>query len=169
MPSQTVPVTPKVIRWARERRKITDHEAARLMKVSVETLREWETKPSGLKVSQIQRMAKVYHVPHLLLLQQTIPNVSGPPNDFRTEGGKARELTLPTLLAIDEARRVQLVTSDLLEDLPELRQSAVPQHSQSDSAEETASIDRELFGLPIEAQVDPISALRSFERWRTRV
>lgn len=169
MPSQTVTVNPKVIRWARERRKMSESEAAAKMKVAVETLLAWEDKATDFKVSEIQRLARIYQVPHLLLLQQDVPPVPGPPRDFRTEGGKARELTLPTLLAVDEARRVQHIASDLLEDLPELRQTPVPHHAKADNEEETAAIDREMFGLPVDIQVRGIRPEHSFERWRTRV
>jgi Zn-dependent peptidase ImmA (M78 family) len=168
MRGQTVTVNPKVIRWARERRLLSEAAAAAAMNVPIETLQAWES-GRGMKVSEIQRMAKAYHCPNLLLLQPEVPALPPAPKDFRTVAGLGPALSLTTLLAVDEARRVQMLTSDLASELPDMQKPTIPHHVASDSAEEVGALDRDLFNFTIEDQIRPGTPAHAFERWRTRV
>lgn len=173
MPRQTVAVEKEVIKWARESIGLSEEAAAQALKVAVEILRAWEAGEDSPGIGQLRRMATVYKRPVTALMQPDIPPVAPMPKDFRTVGGIAAKLSPDAYLAIREAQRIQMLITELVEDVPDIMPPIhLTFHSSGDSATESGLLTRNEFGAEYkhyEAQTGFRDANQAYNAWRTRL
>jgi len=172
MPSRTqpVPVTPAVLKWARELRGYSIGKAAELLKVSRTLLEEIERGDSPVSTTTFHRMLTVYQQTESVLLLPNTPDWDPWPQDFRT-GGNLRAALLPeTRMAIREARRYQHAMSDLREDYAEaFAKASLRAATIEDDPEDTARRERRRFGLTIAEQRKwHLTTDEPFRMWRAR-
>ena len=89
-----VPVSPQLLRWARERSDLAQEDLAPKFK----KLREWEDGETQPTLKQVEAYARAVHVPvgYLFLIEP--PDESVPIPDFRTFAGEAVTRPSPNLL-----------------------------------------------------------------------
>jgi Zn-dependent peptidase ImmA (M78 family) len=114
---------PSVLRWARERAKISvEILADKLSKfwedISPELITKWEKGIERPDPTHIKKLAEIYKRPTAVFLLAHPPEESTLPPDRRTIGSKESKTFSPeTLLIIRKARRVQELADELKEGL----------------------------------------------------
>lgn len=105
-------ITPKVLKWARESARMTEETAAaKIPKLTVEKLKEWEDGTSQPTIRQAQILAKAYKRPFALFFLPEVPRDFQPLQDFRKSGSK--ELTTSSIFIIREIQQKQAWISDV--------------------------------------------------------
>lgn len=105
-------ITPNVLRWARESARMTEETAAaKIPKLTVEKLKEWEDGTSQPTIRQAQILAKAYKRPFALFFLPEVPRDFQPLQDFRKSGSK--ELTTSSIFIIREIQQKQAWISDV--------------------------------------------------------
>lgn len=110
------PITPKVLRWARESAKMPVEVAASKVKVSVERLSDWEEGIDQPTINQAQTLAKAYKRPFAVLFLPKIPRDFQPLQDYRRD---AAELTTASIFIIREIQEKQAWISDVYKEAGE--------------------------------------------------
>ena len=77
------PITPKVLKWARESAKMSIGDITKKIDVSSERIKDWESGVSNPTIAQAQNLAKVYKRPFALFFLPDIPNDFQPLQDYR--------------------------------------------------------------------------------------
>lgn len=105
-------ITPNVLKWARESARMTEETAAaKIPKLTVEKLKEWEDGTSQPTIRQAQILAKAYKRPFALFFLPEVPIDFQPLQDFRKSGSK--ELTTSSIFIIREIQQKQAWISDV--------------------------------------------------------
>jgi len=105
-------ITPNVLKWARESARMTEETAAaKIPKLTVEKLKEWEHGTSQPTIRQAQILAKAYKRPFALFFLPEVPRDFQPLQDFRKSGSK--ELTTSSIFIIREIQQKQAWISDV--------------------------------------------------------
>ncbi len=107
------PITPKVLRWARESAKMPIEVAAGKVKVSVEKLDEWENGISQPTMSQAQTLAKFYKRPFALLFLPEPPRDFQPLQDYRKN---AASLSTASTFIVREIQEKQAWISEVYQE-----------------------------------------------------
>ena len=92
-----ITLEPGVLRWARERAKLSRDDLARKMQVKSERVLEWENS-GNISIAQVKRLAGVTYTPHGYLYLYEPPDESLPIADFRTIGDEPLRRPSPDLL-----------------------------------------------------------------------
>jgi Zn-dependent peptidase ImmA (M78 family)/DNA-binding XRE family transcriptional regulator len=155
--TQRVPYNTKVMRWARERRRVDRSEAARSASVRPEQIEDWEEGRSAPTVRQARLLASFYDRPFLEFFSSSIPEL--PPldlvPDYRFQSQGPGDAELAALEAVQEWAETQRLNAL---DLYEMTGEAVPdfpremQSSVEEDPEEAASGARRYLKFPIETQ-----------------
>lgn len=105
-------ITPNVLKWARESARMTEETAAaKIPKLTVEKLKEWEDGTSQPTIRQAQILTKAYKRPFALFFLPEVPKDFQPLQDFRKSGSK--ELTTSSIFIIREIQQKQAWISDV--------------------------------------------------------
>ncbi len=105
-------ITPNVLKWARESARMTEETAAaKIPKLSVKKLKEWEEGTSEPTIRQAQILARAYKRPFALFFLPEVPRDFQPLQDFRKSGSK--ELTTSSIFIIREIQQKQAWISDV--------------------------------------------------------
>jgi Zn-dependent peptidase ImmA (M78 family)/transcriptional regulator with XRE-family HTH domain len=105
-------ITPNVLKWARESARMSEETAAaKIPKLTVEKLKEWENGTSQPTIRQAQILAKAYKRPFALFFLPEVPRDFQPLQDFRKSGSK--ELTTSSIFIIREIQQKQAWISDV--------------------------------------------------------
>lgn len=165
-----VPVNGKVLEWAREYRGLTLHDAARLLSVSSAELHSYETGEKEPLVGFLRKMAQKYRINFASLL---MPEPLGPPErqqDHRTRPGSKRQLSLDTLVAIEDAAEAleafEDIGSDVRDIVPRLR---IGKATLRDNPAEVAAEERKRFGVSIAEQHSWRNLADARVKWRRHI
>jgi len=105
-------ITPNVLKWARDSARMTEETAAaKIPKLTIEKLKEWEHGTSQPTIRQAQILAKAYKRPFALFFLPEVPRDFQPLQDFRKSGSK--ELTTSSIFIIREIQQKQAWISDV--------------------------------------------------------
>ena len=119
MSSRSLKITlqPDVLRWARERLRISQDELAHKMQVRPELVLEWE-QSGRISVAQADRLAQRTHTPLGFLYLTEPPEEHLPIPDFRTRSDDTLPRPSPDLLETVETmqRRQAWMRDELIED-----------------------------------------------------
>lgn len=117
-----LPISPKILKWARETAGLTAAEAAEKLDVDAEKLKNWEatsgTERPGITV--IRKMVTVYRRSPTVFLLPEPPQEKPLPKDFRTIGGADNRLTSAVLFAVRDAEQDRSEVGRLIEEDPSL-------------------------------------------------
>lgn len=103
-PNFEVELEPSVLRWARERARLSDAVLAERAGVSRERVSEWE-QTGRLRIRQVEQLARVTHTPLGYLYLETPPDEVLPLPDFRMLPGTEAHPSPELLDVIDDAER----------------------------------------------------------------
>ena len=102
-------VTPKLLQWARERRRLALEEAAEKINVKPEKLQKWEHGDDSPTFKQAKSLAEKLYVPFGYLFLNDPPEENLPLPDFRTVAGAPEYPPSPDFLDVlsDTLRKQQ--------------------------------------------------------------
>jgi Zn-dependent peptidase ImmA (M78 family) len=130
-------ITPNVLKWARESARMTEETAAaKIPKLTVEKLKEWEDGTSQPTIRQAQILAKAYKRPFALFFLPEVPRDFQPLQDFRKSGSK--ELTTSSIFIIREIQQKQAWISDVYSENNEEKLPFVGRFSLNSNPKEVA-------------------------------
>jgi Zn-dependent peptidase ImmA (M78 family) len=153
-----MPINRDVLKWARERIRLTYADAAQGARVKPKQVQEWESGLAVPTVKQARRLAQVYDRPFLEFFSKRRPSLKEPEliPDFRMH----REAEPPKeryelILIQSEAEEIRLNALDLFELLdeepPQLPNTLYA--SADENADVVAARAREIIGISIEEQL----------------
>jgi Zn-dependent peptidase ImmA (M78 family)/transcriptional regulator with XRE-family HTH domain len=159
-----VPVSSKVLRWARESIGASLDEAAKRIQQDAGTVRAWESAPASADVSvaNLRELADFYDRPlSVFLLDEPPPEPHRPP-DLRAPAGRdTGPLSRRTLVAIRHGRRVQALVRELRGD-----RSWIQPPRRSDNQAVDATSFRRSLGVPVDEQRTWGGPGKAFSQWR---
>jgi len=152
------PFNGSVLRWARERVRLTPEVAAETVGVTPDQIRGWESGESVPTIKQARKLAHVYDLPFMEFLSKETPKIK-PVDlvpDFRMHSGAEAPTELYELLMIQsEAEETRLNTLDLY-DMLGMEPPVLPDNfywKLSENTEVAASSVRAILQLPISEQL----------------
>jgi Zn-dependent peptidase ImmA (M78 family)/transcriptional regulator with XRE-family HTH domain len=147
-------ITPNVLKWARESARMTEETAAaKITKLTVKKLKEWEDGTSQPTIRQAQKLAKAYKRPFALFFLPEVPRDFQPLQDFRKSGSK--ELTTSSIFIIREIQQKQAWISDVYSENKEEKLSFIGRFSLNSNARDVANDILATLGInPAEYKTD---------------
>ena len=112
--SNLAPITPEVLKWARESARISIPSAAAKISTTEERIQQWESGERVPTISQAKKLAEYYKRPFALLFLPNIPADFMPLQDFRRAGSS--ELGTASLFMIREIQEKQAWLSEFNEE-----------------------------------------------------
>lgn len=170
MPRKTpeVPVSPAVLKWARETAGYPEEDVARRIGVAAGRVQDWEkaVEQAYLTVGQLEELAQFYKRPLAALLLLKPPEEPRLPQDFRRPLKREAPLSPDLRLAIRRAHRLQRLARDVMDALGLPSTSNIPQASHHEDPEEVARAQRAAFGIAVREQLKWRDPREAFRRWR---
>lgn len=158
------PITPSVLRWARESIAVDDSELAKYLDVDKSLVRSWESGAESPSYSTVEKIAAYLRRPTATFFLPRPPRTHAPPPDFRIASIRTkRPLSRSTLLAIRRARWLRDVHAEISQsraEAPQLRPRA------ASDPESTALRARESLGITSEEQLSWRDTYAAFRSWR---
>lgn len=148
----SVTVSPSVLRWARESSGYSIDYVSSRTKLSQTQIKEWEETQSEIPFSIVEKLAKVFKRPTIVLLKDTPPNEPANPPYFRKSGSKM-ELSPEARLTIRRARNLQRISKELIENLDLRSVHEFDESLLERSPEQVAEEQRKTLGISYEEQV----------------
>lgn len=164
-----VPVSGRVLKWARMERRLTVDAAAKLLKISVDDLLQLESEAMQPTLGLLRRMATKYQIQLASLLMPEPLSASARPaiHDFRTVQGRDATFTMDLVLAIEQMAEQAEAFGDLREASPNKYLAPdVPHYHRNQSPREVAARERLRLGITVEEQLSWEKDRTSFLRWR---
>lgn len=170
MASVLVPVTPAVLRWAREGMGVSVDDAAARAKITAERLLSWEAGEAEPTLAKLRDLAALYQRPLAVFLLPEPPRDYETPRDFRRLPGRvdhswSRPLHRVYRRAVDQ----QSVALELSDEAGELGGARVPALTADVDPEIAGRILREALQLSLEEQYGWGNAEEAFAGWLTAV
>ena len=110
-----VKANPQNLKWAREESGFSIHDIADHLKISEETLKEWEQSGEDIHFAKLEKLAKKYKRQVAVFFLEKTPKKTKKPNDFRNLNTDVGGLHEETLLAIRRTSRYLEVYRDTQE------------------------------------------------------
>ena len=168
--STEVAVKPSVLRWARETIGLGIEDVAKDLRVSENSVSDWETGRKHPPLHKLEALAEIYRRPLAVLLLPGPPQESPLPRDFRTlPSDKAEGLSQETRLAIRRAKRLQAAAADLAERLHRRFPSQRERLRLSDDPEAAGARVRQQFGVGLSEQMNWKNEYEALSQWRRAV
>jgi Zn-dependent peptidase ImmA (M78 family)/transcriptional regulator with XRE-family HTH domain len=165
MPGVQVPVSPGVLRWARETAGLAVIEVARVLKTDESSVRAWEQGTVKPNLGSARRLAEVYRRPLSAFLMPGPPEEAAAPADFRVGSAKGR-LSREVRLAIRKSQRLQLAAADLfsaLDVVPKWQRAVVDKDSDPESLADEV---RSAVGIRVSEQAAWSDDAEAYRGWR---
>jgi Zn-dependent peptidase ImmA (M78 family)/DNA-binding XRE family transcriptional regulator len=168
MASPELPVTPDVLRWAREAAGYSASEVASKLeqvskKITPETVASWEQGETLPRLTALRRLAQIYKRPMAVFFLNKPPTEPPPPKSFRLLAlGEESPLSPEILLAVRTARRLHELAREVSEELGHELKASLPRIDLSSDPGEVAAAERQRLGASFEQQLsfsDPYKAL----------
>lgn len=161
-----VPITSEVLRWAINESGWERPALAEKLKVSLDTLKSWETGSDHPSQSQFSALVQYLRRPSAVFFLPSPPPPDDLPSAFRSVARDSISLGPEERRHLREARRVQAELSIIIQDLNRPEVELFPA-SINDDPEEIARAERARFGISVEAQLGWTSESEAFEEWRS--
>ena len=171
MTTSMLPISPKILRWARETAGLTAAEAAEKLGVETDKLKNWESISGAERpgITVIRKMVTIYRRSPTVFLLPEPPQEKPLPKDFRTIGGADNRLTSAVLFAIRDAAQNRFEVGKLVEADPTLLVIRRLGNAHLDDApSHHAAIERKRLNVSFEDQLG-WSRAEVFKRWRAAV
>jgi len=175
MTSPELPVTPKVLRWAREVSGFSVDEVAERLetvskRITPETLLSWEEGEALPRLTALRKLSQLYRRPLAVFFLSEPPPEAAPPRSFRLlPSGEPRPLSPETLLAVRTARRLHQLGQEAAEELGYELAKELPRAELSSDPVLRAARERQRLGATFEAQSSFRDAYKALWYWRDLV
>jgi len=169
--TDSIPVNPDVLRWARESLRLSQEEVAQRMKKKVSDIDAWERGEASPTYIQLERLAyDIYKRPIALFFFPDVPDEEAVEQSFRTLPEQVLELMPSRILyLLRRARVFQLNLAELYDGLnPASRQILRDlDFAPSVDVSEMADQVRAYLGIDLAEQQSWDDADDALKRWRT--
>jgi Zn-dependent peptidase ImmA (M78 family) len=167
--SNSVPITPAVLRWAVKESGYPASELAEAADVGSAEFGKWLRGSTLPTLGQARAIARKLKRPLAVLLLPSVPKTGIPHVEFRRPSKSSRrQLNPDERLRLREAGRLQALFAWINEELG-TQQPAVPRFSTSARPEHAAGVVRSTLGLSIASQLEIASASAAWRAWRQAV
>ena len=147
MSSPELPVTRKVLRWAREVSGFSVEEVATKLeqvskRITAETVESWEDEDGEAlpRLTALRKLAQLYKRPMAVFFLNEPPWETPPPKNFRLLAmGEARPLSPDMILAVRSARRLHELAEEVSDELGYDLRAELPQVDVSSKPAELAA------------------------------
>lgn len=160
-----IPVSGRVITWAREFRGLSVAEAAEKLGIAPEQLEEFETEVRQPSLTKFEKMASVYRLPLATLFRRTPPPVPPELADFRTYEGGLPQASFEFRVALSNVRSLQSILDTLRSEDQDFYRAQLRQYNLAGDPFQQGESERQAIGVPIKQQLDWSSG-EGFRRWR---
>jgi Zn-dependent peptidase ImmA (M78 family)/DNA-binding XRE family transcriptional regulator len=166
-----IPVSGKVLIWARKERGLELDVAAKRLGISESELDELEQEKRLPTVTELRKMAAKYEIGFSALLMPAPlpPNTRLKVQDFRTHQSVPEKWHPDLLTEMDDLNVVIDAMADLRDVEPSLLQASLPKITTSMIASRVAADERKRIGLDIERQAAWKTDADAFRRFRAIV
>lgn len=162
-----IPVSPDVLQWARDFRRLSEEDAAAKLGVTVEYLRALERGKEKPSLTMFENIAAQYQLPQSTLFRQTRPKSPPEPTDYRTLGGERPNKTFELSVAVSRARTLLTQLQRVADDDAEYRAPRLPHLKLAGDASELGEIERQRLGVDFaDHQKKWGNAAEAFRQWR---
>jgi len=171
MPTDLAPVTPEVLRWARESVGASVGDAAKRAGVSEDRIREWEAGEAEPTVAKLRALAKLYQRSFAVFFLPEPPTTFDTMRDFRRlpdtrDHSWSRPLHKIYRRALDQ----QEIADELSdEDATDVQPISLLSSSLDVDSEVAASLVRSALGVSLEEQFSWRRPEEAFNGWLTAV
>lgn len=170
MATDLAPVTPAVLRWARESVGATLSDAAARAGVAEERIEAWESGEAEPTVAKLRTLAKLYQRPLSVFFLPEPPTTFDAMRDFRRLPGVADHTwSRPLHKVYRRALEQQAVAAELLEADGEEPSAAVPTATVGMAPEEAGGLARRALGIQLAQQFSWLKPEESFAGWMRAV
>jgi len=153
MATELAPVTPEVLRWARESIGVSLDEAARRAGVPVERIEAWEVGQSEPTVAKLRALAQLYQRPLAVFFLPEPPLTFDAMRDFRRLPGQGdRSWSRALHKVFRRALSQQENAMELMEEDGVTPASSIPAVSRDTSTEAAGQIARRALGITLNEQ-----------------
>jgi Zn-dependent peptidase ImmA (M78 family)/transcriptional regulator with XRE-family HTH domain len=150
MPHEYAPITPSVLRWAREAAGYSVEDAARKLNVKPDRVRAWEDGSAGVTPGRLDSLACLYKRPTIVFYLQEPPDEAQRAiPDYRSVQGADPSL----IYQVRHARERREVALDLLQELGQTPVELTFECSVSDDPETVGGRLRKLLGFSADEQL----------------
>jgi len=158
----------ELLEWARSDAGFTLEQAAKRITVKPERLAEWEAGTRWPTITQLRKIAEVYHRPLAVFFLDVPPMAFSAMHDYRRLAEVAPEPESPKLnLQVRRAFQRREVALDLFRDLGEAFPTLPFTLKLSDDPEIAGAHIREALRLPLETQLAWKDDREAFNAWRS--
>jgi Zn-dependent peptidase ImmA (M78 family)/DNA-binding XRE family transcriptional regulator len=170
MPTDLAPVTPDVLRWARETVGVTLSDAATRAGVSEARILAWESGEEEPTVAKLRALAKLYQRPLSVFFLPRPPTTFDAMRDFRRLPGIADHAwSRPLHKVYRRALEQQTVAAELLEADNETPDASVPRATLDIPTEDAGTMARRALGVSFGKQFAWLRPEESFAGWMEAV
>lgn len=163
-------VKPELLTWARKSAKYDIAQAARKIGISEDRLREWESGQTRPTISQLRKIAAVYHRPLAFFYLPEPPTTFLAMRDFRRLLDTGDTTISPELeLEIRQATERRDAALELAEQLGEEGLEPTIRASRLDPPDQVAERIRQYLGVTTEAQFDWPNLYVAFRMWKRMI
>lgn len=159
----TIRISPDVLKWVIQSSGWDAEELSKETSIRVESITEWETVTTPIRVRDLQTVAKAIDRPLSVMLLPEPPMEKNPTDYRKTGRDKKEKLDKRTLTAIRNARYIQSNARDMLELRSEKMQPSISTRTLNDDPEEVAEIEKDTLGWSTENRL-PKEAIDKFVR-----
>ena len=166
MPTDLAPVTPTVIRWARESMGVSLEVAAQRAGVSTDRVLAWETGEAEPTVAKLRALAKLYQRPLAVFFLPEPPRDFDALRDFRKLADQVdHSWSRPLHKVYRRAIEQQEMAVELLDTEAERPEVQIPAVTFDDEPENAATIARLALGISLDAQFSWRKPEEAFAGW----
>ena len=175
MSSAEFPVTPTVLRWAREAAGFSPETVAKKLeavskKITVDTLLSWEDGEALPWLTALRKLAEIYKRPMAVFFLDTPPTEAAPPKSFRLLPlAEPRPLSPETRLAVRTARRLYELAGEVSDGLGYEMAAHLPKVTVGDDPVALAAKERERLGASMATQQSFHDGHKALWYWRDLV
>jgi len=166
MPTDLAPVTPTVIRWARESMGVSLEVAAQQAGVGTDRVLAWETGEAEPTVAKLRTLAKLYQRPLAVFFLPEPPQDFDALRDFRKLADQVdHSWSRPLHKVYRRAIEQQEMAVELLDTEAERPEVRIPAVTFDDEPENAATIARLALGISLDAQFSWRKPEEAFAGW----
>jgi Zn-dependent peptidase ImmA (M78 family) len=160
-----IPVSGRVLIWAREFRGLSPDEAASEIGITLAELDELEKEIRRPTLTKFEKIASVYKLPLATLFRRTPPPTPAPLKDFRTFEGTPPNQSFDFRVALSNVRSLQATLRVLRADDDRFQGASLRQYDLARDPFAQGEAERVAIGVTVKNQLDWNSA-DGFRRWR---
>jgi len=160
-----IPVSGRVLTWAREFRGLSVEEAAERLGMSVDELTAFETEEKQPSLTKFEKLAATYRLPQATLFMRTPPQDPKMPTDFRTFESGSPRASFEFHVALSNVRTLQATIGRIDEEDSEFQRPTLRTYNSNSNPGTEGENERESIGVTVDMQLKWDSG-SGFRRWR---